>query len=241
MFLLFHVEVQGQKETTFPERMYVYNYRLFDRYKKPVVSVAILADDNLHWRPSSYERSSYYNKLRFDFAAIKLLDYAKDQALLQEINNPFAIVILAHIKALQTQAQDEQRLQSKLAITRALYESGFNKTYILALFRFIDWVMELPAPLALEYTTELELLEEEKKMQYVTSVERIYAERAMQQGREEGKEEGERILLRRQLLHRFGELPAHYEKLLDQASAEQLLAWSVRLFDAKTLADIFQD
>jgi hypothetical protein len=51
------------------------------------------------------------------------------------------------------------------------------------LFRFIDWVMELPPTLALEYTMQVELFEEEKKMQYVTSVERIGIEKGIQQGR----------------------------------------------------------
>jgi hypothetical protein len=32
-FLLIHVEVQMSVETAFARRMYVYNYRLFDRYK----------------------------------------------------------------------------------------------------------------------------------------------------------------------------------------------------------------
>lgn len=161
--------------------------------------------------------------------------------MLQQSNNPFSIVIWAHIQALQTYTQYEQRLQSKIAVTRALYEHGFNKTYILQLFRFIDWVMELPPPFALEYRTALELFEEEKKMQYVTSVERISREEGMQQGIEQGMQQGERLLLKRQLLRRFGELPARYEERLDQASADQLLVWSDRLFEAATLAEFFQD
>jgi hypothetical protein len=31
--------------------MYVYNYRLFDRYDRPVVSLAVLADASPTWRP----------------------------------------------------------------------------------------------------------------------------------------------------------------------------------------------
>ena len=53
-WVLLHVEVQGQKENAFEQRMYVYNYRLFDRYGIPVVSLAILADAERAWRPSSY-------------------------------------------------------------------------------------------------------------------------------------------------------------------------------------------
>ena len=37
-FVLIHIEIQGQRDADFPKRMYVYNYRLFDRYDRPVVS-----------------------------------------------------------------------------------------------------------------------------------------------------------------------------------------------------------
>lgn len=31
--------------------MFVYNYRIFDRYDRPVASLAVLADDDPGWRP----------------------------------------------------------------------------------------------------------------------------------------------------------------------------------------------
>jgi len=44
--LLTHVEVQGQAQVIFPERMYIYNSRIFDLYRRPVVSLAVLADED---------------------------------------------------------------------------------------------------------------------------------------------------------------------------------------------------
>ena len=43
-WLLVHVEVQGQNQADFAQRMFVYNYRLYDRYAKPVVSLAVLGE-----------------------------------------------------------------------------------------------------------------------------------------------------------------------------------------------------
>ena len=40
-WVLVHVEVQGDPEPDFAERMYRYNYRLFDRYNQDVVSLAV--------------------------------------------------------------------------------------------------------------------------------------------------------------------------------------------------------
>jgi hypothetical protein len=42
-WILVHIEVQSQREREFAERMFVYNYRLFDRYNRKVASFAILA------------------------------------------------------------------------------------------------------------------------------------------------------------------------------------------------------
>jgi len=42
-FVLVHVEVQEQVDIGFSERMFVYNYRFYDRFRKPIVSLAVLA------------------------------------------------------------------------------------------------------------------------------------------------------------------------------------------------------
>jgi hypothetical protein len=78
-------------------------------------------------------------------------------------------------------------------------------------------------------------LERTTNMRYVTSVERIGRE----EGRKEGRLEGEAVLLRRQLLHRFGAVPAWAETRLKGASTEQLEAWGERVLDATTLDDVF--
>ena len=43
-WLLIHVEVQAQPQDDFAERMYAYHALLFLRYRRPVVSLAVLID-----------------------------------------------------------------------------------------------------------------------------------------------------------------------------------------------------
>ena len=50
-WVLVDVEVQTARDVEFPKRMYVYNYRVFDRYNRPVASLAVLADNDPAWRP----------------------------------------------------------------------------------------------------------------------------------------------------------------------------------------------
>ncbi len=53
-WVLVHVEVQSQAEADFAERMYIYNYRLFDRFRRRVASLAVLGDERAGWRPDRF-------------------------------------------------------------------------------------------------------------------------------------------------------------------------------------------
>ncbi len=57
-WLCVHIEVQGKVDHGFERRMFVYNYRIFDTYDRPVASLAVLADEDPAWRPAhfGYER-----------------------------------------------------------------------------------------------------------------------------------------------------------------------------------------
>jgi len=88
---------------------------------------------------------------------------------------------------------------------------------ILNLFRFIDWVLELPEDLELRFRVELEQLEAERRMRYVTSIER----RGIQQGLQQGLQQEASVLLKKLLNRRFGELPAWVEERLANASRKE--------------------
>jgi len=74
-WLLIHIEVQGYQEQNFSERIYIYNYRIFDRYKKEVISLALLTDTNKNYRPTIFRISRWGFELLFQFPMIKLIDY----------------------------------------------------------------------------------------------------------------------------------------------------------------------
>jgi hypothetical protein len=53
-WVLVHVEVQGEPETAFAERMFVYNHKIRDAHGVPVASLAVLADADPRFRPEHY-------------------------------------------------------------------------------------------------------------------------------------------------------------------------------------------
>jgi hypothetical protein len=61
----------------------------------------------------------------------------------------------------------------------------------------------------------------------------------LEEGRQQGRQEGEARLLKRQLEQKFGPLSAADQARVQQADAEELLAWGERLLTARTLPEVF--
>mgnify|MGYP001793067871 FL=1 len=181
-WILIHVEIQSQEVAEFALRMYTYNYRIYDKYQKFVVSLAILGDENPNWRPSQFNRQLFGCGISFRFPVVKLLDYEQALSELEQNRNPFATVVMAHLQAKATASNRTERKQQKLILVKRLYELGFERDSIIILFRFIDWMLTLPTDLAQEFWQEYSSFEESKQMQYVTSVERIGIEKGVLQG-----------------------------------------------------------
>jgi hypothetical protein len=68
-----------------------------------------------------------------------------------------------------------------------------------------------------------------------------FAKMYVAEGREEGREEGERILLLRQLRKRFGELPAIAIARVESAEVALLEQWGDRVLSATTLAEVLDE
>ena len=234
-WIYIHLEVQGTAQTEFAERMFVYNYRIFDRYHRPVASMAVLADDGLNWKPQAFGYDVLDCQMGIRFPVAKLLDYAAQEAALQDEPNPFALVTLAHLQTRATRQDPQARFEAKWRLVQLLYRRGWDKQRIIDLFMVIDWMMRLPEHLKQQLWQNLEQLEQEKKMAYVSSVEHIGIEKGMQLG----VQQGEALALQKLLGQRFGPLPADTLGQITAASAEQIDAWLGLVLDAPNLQAIF--
>jgi hypothetical protein len=187
-WVLIHIEVQSQHEERFPERNFIYYYRIFDQHRVPVVSLAILGDDRPGWRPNKFSLSLWGCSNTFEFPVVKLLDYAGQEDDLERDPSPCAAIVLAHLKTLATRDDPNSRHAWKLRLIKGLFDRGFSADDIRQLFRLIDWMMILPATLEIVFRDEIHRFEEERKMPYVTSIERL----AMEEGEKKGLAEGEK-------------------------------------------------
>ncbi len=258
-----HVEVQGQRDAHFAERLFTYNYRLYDRYRRPVASLAVLADDSESWKPDTFGYQLFGCEVGIRFPAVKILDYDSQIESLLEDPNPFALVTAAHLFTRKTKGDPEQRYAAKWRLAKLLYEREWDKQRIIDLFSVIDWLMHLPNALEQQLLHDVYTLERNVAMPYVTSAERFGIEKGLQQGLQQGRQEGRQegrqqgrqegrqqgrqqgrqeeavVLLQRLLTHRFGRLPDAVCARLTSASIEQLETWMLNVLDAGSLDDFF--
>lgn len=229
-WLLVHIEIQGTYETNFPRRMFNYNVVIHRRYNRQVVSLAVLCDERPKWRPTCYEYGRWGAKTGTTFLTAKLLDYAEKQAGLETSDNPFAVVVLAHLQAMATRNAIDKRLAWKFRLVKGLYHRKFTKEDVQQLFLLIDWILDLPEELQTQFREDIHQFEREQKMPYLSSIERL----ALEEGRAEGLAEGEEKGLREGLLEgivlaleaKFGaaglKLKAKVKRLKDIAELRRL-------------------
>lgn len=74
-WILVHIEVQGESEPDFPERMFQYFYRIYDRYKQKIVAIAVITTPTTSATTQSFHYSSFGTTLQYEYKNCKIFDY----------------------------------------------------------------------------------------------------------------------------------------------------------------------
>lgn len=239
-----HIEVQGQQDAQFNQRMYTYNYRIYDKFGQFPVSLAVLADENEDWKPTHFSQQKWGCGMEFTFPVVKLTDYEPQLETLHSSDNAFSILTAAHILTKKTKHQARQRYETKLKLIRLLYQKGWDKQELINFLAVIDWLMHLPEAFAVQLRHEVHQLEEEDKMRYVTSFERLAMaegrQEGMQQGIQQGIQQGKSWTLRQVLALRFPNADlTRYQIAIDQAAEDQLVNYIIKASTVSTLDEVF--
>ena len=136
--------------------------------------------------------------------------------------NPFSVVVMAHLRSHETRGRIKERYAWKLRLTRMLYDRGYGRDEVLGLYRFIDMVLSLPERMEEEYHEEVLRQEEVREMPYITTAERI----GMRKGLEEGLQQGLKESVLEALEERFGVVPDDVKDVVrGQKDREVLRRW----------------
>ena len=215
VLLLLHIEVQGYKEADFAKRMADYNTLIELRYNRPVLSFAILTDADKDFRPNSYRWQFEEHLKLFQYPLAKLLDYWPRWDELAQDPNPFALVVMAHLKTQRLKKRPIELKEAKIELIRLLFKRGYEREYVLKLLRVIDWLVKLPAALQAEFQAEVSRMEQEVKMPIPLS---SWERDALKEGLREGMLSMSLTLLEQ----RLGQLEPELQQQLEQLSTAQL-------------------
>jgi len=225
-----HIEIQAQPDPLFAQRLFVYHYRLLDLTNfGEVVSLAILADPDPNWRPEEFVRSVAGCEVRFRFPTVKLLDFSEE--VLATSDNPFALVVRAHLGALRARGDAQLLFGEKVRLVRELGRMGYNEEVVVSLYKVVDYLMALPKDLEEQVEQIVRSVARERRLGKLTSLERFALERGARRGLRKGLRQGLQQGLRDAVLTvlhaRFGVVPERVREALEAIdSVERLEALS---------------
>jgi hypothetical protein len=229
-WVLIHVEVQGYRDTEFSERMFIYFYRIYDKFKRDILSIAVFADPFKGYKPDRFTYQFYTTKLEFQYRTYKVIEQDDDE--LKKSDNPFALVILAAKKSLESRRDEEKRFRFKRELVRLMLEKGYSREEILAVFKFLDGVLAL-TDIEKEGIIYNEFRGKEvEKVAYITNFERLAIEKGMKEGKQIGmlQEARESVLdaLEEKFIIVTEEVQGKLQEIEEREVLRQLLRQAIR-------------
>ncbi|BBH40687.1 hypothetical protein myaer102_32670 [Microcystis viridis NIES-102] len=156
-------------------------------------------------------------------------------------SNPFAIIVMAHLKTKATTGKLPEREQWKWRLIRGLYEKEFEREQIIKLFEIIDNMMTLSPELQSSLESKIKQFEEEKTMPLMSNMELRGIERGKEIGKEIGALEKSRDAIKTVLTVRFGQISSEIEEIIGKMTNPTILEELLKLAaTANSLAEFKQ-
>jgi Domain of unknown function (DUF4351) len=224
--VLLHTEVEGQPDDAFNRRVYVYNYRLVDRYNCEVVSLAVVTGNPGGVELGRYETERWGCQVVFRFPVVRLADWRGREAELKSSSSPFALVVRAQLKLLESRRDLNRKYEAKLELMLEILHGNASPEQTRNLLRFLDWLFKLSEELEEKLSYDVRSKLEENRMPYLMSWERIWEKR------------GKLSLVLVLLKGRMGELDEKLKARVEKLSSPRLDQLAVALSDFRRPADL---
>ena len=159
-----------------------------------MISIAILADDNIDYRPDEYNFRLFGFELKMKIPIIKILDYKYDEKLINKMEttkNPMAMIVKAQLKSHEVKGSDnDKKFEVTKELIRQCYKNGYSEKKTKIIMHFFDWVIRLPGPFKDKIKQVIKQAEEEFKMEYVPIWLRDEREEGIKIGEKRGEKKG---------------------------------------------------
>ncbi|MEK5040341.1 Rpn family recombination-promoting nuclease/putative transposase [Sporosarcina sp. FSL K6-3457] len=195
-WILIHIEVQSKNETDFPERMFQYFYRIYDRHQEKIVAIAVHTAPNRSAIPELFEYDYFGTQLHYSYRNYRTDAYLDKE--LEQSDNIFSKIVLAAKALHQTKDEDHQRYLFKRKLMCELIRTeSYPRTAVQAVFHFIDYLLHLPEvytkrlseeirPMIRKETELMELYNKENASPTIMNAFDLELEKGIEQGIKQG-------------------------------------------------------
>lgn len=162
-WILIHVEVQSTNEKDFAKRMFQYFYRIYDRYDKEIVTLAIMTSPYNSESPTEFHYNYFGTELHYAYNNHKLIDYTN--TTLEQSDKLFSKIVLAAKYKNDTEHNAEKRYTFKEKLMREMIKNDrYSDLEVQAVIYFIDYLLRLPEDLVEQlYNSLTPIIQEEGK------------------------------------------------------------------------------
>ncbi|WP_249869054.1 Rpn family recombination-promoting nuclease/putative transposase [Oceanobacillus saliphilus] len=179
--IITHVEPQSYFEKKFHERMYHYFSLLYNKYRKPILPIAVFSYDEKRNEQDKFTMQfPFFHVLTFNFLILELRK--KNWRTYMKSNNPAAAALLSKMGYSKEEKVEVKKeflkmvVRMKLNPAESRFISGFFDTYLI-----------------LNEKEEEQLMEEIQQMdnaEEIFELSNSWERRGREAGREEGRQEG---------------------------------------------------
>ena len=203
-----------------------YSLRVYRKYKQfPEQYVLYVGNAKLRM-PSQLSGPAFQCR----YTIIDIRDIGEDKFLKSPHKADFILAILAHHP---DRAKSVRAILEKLAkLKGSARQKAFDELFNLAGLRKLGETV-------LEEVKRMPILDDLMTHDVIGPAMRKSRREGLQQGLNKGLQEGELTILRRLIAKRFGPPPARLDKKLAKLPRPALEDLSLRLFDAKSIDDLF--
>jgi Putative transposase, YhgA-like len=165
-----HVEFENSHSPNIKERMYDYNARIKEKYKKDITALVIYTGRNAPANPNCYTKTVFGTSIVFTFNAYVIIE--QEEAALKANPNPFAIIVLANLYVANTYENYEERLRLKEEIYVLARQRKYPDEKTDKILLFLFELIKLPNALETQFNEYISKPQKSTDMIYTTQTSR---------------------------------------------------------------------
>ncbi|RDE34609.1 Rpn family recombination-promoting nuclease/putative transposase [Parageobacillus thermoglucosidasius] len=186
--IIVHIENQSYVQPSFPERMFIYFSRLFEKYRTNIVPIAVFSYDAIRDEPSSFTLPlPFGNILHFRFFTVELRKQNWRNYIRND--NPIAAALLSKMGYTES-----ERIELKKQFLRMLVRLELDEAKQRLLIGFFETYVRLSDDEEQQLRNEVNQMETKEKEQVLELL--ISYE---QKGKREGAKQKEREMMRKMI------------------------------------------